>query len=126
RPSPPAPHGPLPTLPAYIFQQARLPTAPQPTGLATNLAVAAVVGLILGVGGVLLADYLDITVRGIEEAERRLDLPVLGAIPELGTAPSQLTGGPTPTRQPRAARRDAGQPRVVRWTPSTHARPAAS
>ena len=90
-PSAPASEGTLPTLPAYIFQQARLPTAPQPTGLATNLAVAAVVGLALGIAGVLLADYLDITVRGIEEAERRLDLPVLGAIPELGPGAVRLS-----------------------------------
>ena len=91
-PTAPASEGTLPTLPAYIFQQARLPTAPEPTGLATNLAVAAVVGLALGIAGVLLADYLDITVRGIEEAERRLDLPVLGAIPELGPGAVRLPG----------------------------------
>lgn len=60
-------------------------------------AAVALVGLALAIGGVLLADYLDITVRGIEEAERRLDLPVLGAIPDLAAAPTGL-----PVARPRA------------------------
>jgi polysaccharide biosynthesis transport protein len=99
-PSAPASEGTLPTLPAYVFEQARLPTVPESTGLATNVAVAGIVGLALGIGIVLLADYLDITVRGIEDAERRLDLPVLGAVPDLG--PVAVSSAPgRPARQQR-------------------------
>ncbi len=101
-PSSPATEGTIPALPAYVFEQARLPTSPEPTGLASNVAVAALVGLALGMGGVLLADYLDITVRGIDEAERRLDLPVLGAIPELAAAPRGLAAPASRARSPRA------------------------
>jgi receptor protein-tyrosine kinase len=101
-PGTPVSEGALPALPAYVFEQARLPTVPEPTGLASNLGVAALVGLALGIGGVLLSDYLDITVRGIEEAERRLDLPVLGAVPELAAAPSGLAASATRTAEPRA------------------------
>ena len=62
----------------------RAAVSPQPTGVVTNVLVAALLGIALGVAGVLLEDYIDITVRGIEDAERRLELPVLGAVPDLG------------------------------------------
>jgi capsular polysaccharide biosynthesis protein len=83
-PTAPTNEGSIPALPAYVFEQARLPLTPQPTGLMTNLLVAALLGLLLGIGVVLLEDYLDITIRGLEDAERRLGLPVLGAVPDLG------------------------------------------
>ena len=97
-PTAPTSEGSIPALPAYVFERARLPVVPQPTGLMTNLLVAALLGLFLGVGVVLLEDYLDITIRGVEDAERRLGLPVLGAVPELGaTASTPLR----PRREPR-------------------------
>lgn len=76
--------GAVPSLPAYIFERARLPVTPEPTGLGIDLAVAAILGFALGVGFALLLDYLDLTARSIEDAERRLELPVLGAIPDFG------------------------------------------
>ena|SRR5438105_15023425 len=97
-PSAPAAEGSIPALPAYIFERARLPVVPESTGLITNLLVAGLVGLALGIGGVLLDDYLDITARSIEDAERRLALPVLGAIPDLG--PATPSGAMRPRREP--------------------------
>jgi succinoglycan biosynthesis transport protein ExoP len=82
--SAPAGEGTVPRLPAYIFERARLPTVPEPTDLIFNAGVAAFIGLIVGIGLVVLLDYLDVTVRGMEDAERRLELPVLGSIPDLG------------------------------------------
>src|SRR5437588_2150085 len=97
-PTAPTSEGSIPALPAYVFERARLPVVPQPTGLMTNLLVAALLGLFLGVGVVLLEDYLGITIPGVEDAERRLGLPVLGAVPELGaTASTPLR----PRREPR-------------------------
>lgn len=76
--------GALPTLPAYVFERASLPTQPNPTNLLFNLVVGLVIGTLTGVGLVLLLDYLDITIRDAHDAEARLELPVLGVIPPLG------------------------------------------
>jgi capsular polysaccharide biosynthesis protein len=94
----PAPEGSVPNLPAYIFEHARLPVTPEPTSLAFNLAVAALLGLVIGIGAVVILDYMDITLRGIEDAERRLELPVLGSIPD------QNRASPARTREPVRAR----------------------
>lgn len=76
-----AAEGTVPSLPAYVFERANLPTVPQGTDLNRNLLVAGVFGAVLAAGIAFLVDYLDITVRGPADAERRLELPVLGAIP---------------------------------------------
>lgn len=76
--------GQVPTLPAYVFAEATLPTKPLPSGLLVNLVIAAVLGAGLGVAMVILVDYLDVTVRSAEEAEERIGLPVLGTIPDFG------------------------------------------
>lgn len=73
--------GAVPSEPAYVFQDAPLPASPLKTGLTRKVLLGAVFGLILSIALVLLLDYLDITVKGPEELERRLDLPVLAAIP---------------------------------------------
>jgi capsular polysaccharide biosynthesis protein len=82
--SPNQAEGALPTLPAYVFQRATLPTEPNATNLLFNLIVGLVIGSLTGVGLVLLLDYLDITVRDAHDAESRLELPVLGVIPPFG------------------------------------------
>jgi len=73
--------GNLPSIPASIFERAQLPTRPSGTSLTKNLVVAALFGLVLSSGLILLAEYLDVTVKSAEDAERRLELPVLGGIP---------------------------------------------
>jgi receptor protein-tyrosine kinase len=80
-PTTPAREGVLPTLPAYVFERAQLPTAPIPLGLTNRLLIAGVLALLVVVGLVFLVEYLDITVRGPADAESRLELPVLGLIP---------------------------------------------
>lgn len=90
--SPNQAEGALPTLPAYVFERATVPTAPNPTNLLFNLAVGLVIGLLTGVGIVLLLDYLDITVHDAHDAEARIELPVLGVIPPFG---EQIPVGPS-------------------------------
>jgi len=46
-----------------------------------NVAIAAVLGVMVGVGLALLQEFLDTTVRSPEEVESVLQLPVLGQIP---------------------------------------------
>lgn len=73
--------GQVPGLPASVFEQAKLPTTPDPSGLARNVVLAALFGLLVSVGVVFLLEYLDLTVKTPAEAERRLGLPVLAVIP---------------------------------------------
>jgi capsular polysaccharide biosynthesis protein len=80
-PSTPATEGSVPSLPAYVFEEAKLPTTALPTGLARNLVLYAVFGFVLAAGTSLLLEYLDLTIKTPSEAERRLELPVLGVIP---------------------------------------------
>jgi capsular polysaccharide biosynthesis protein len=94
----PATEGSVPRVPAYIFEHARLPVTPEPTALALNVAVAGLIGLVIGIGLVVVLDYIDVTIRGMEDAERRLELPVLGSIPDLSRMP------PPRAREPVRAR----------------------
>ena len=86
--------GDVPQLPAYIFQSARLPTVPESSGLVKNLVLAVVLGAGLAVAVTLLLDYLDISIRTPDDAERLIELPVLGVVPSLGTeVPAGVGGG---------------------------------
>ena len=87
-PAQPLGEGDVPRAPAQIFERARRATTPQSTSLVSNLFVAALFGLLLSSGLVLLAEYLDVTVKSPEDAEQRLDLPVLGAVPMLDLDPA--------------------------------------
>jgi capsular polysaccharide biosynthesis protein len=73
--------GTLPTLPAYVFETATLPTAPASNHLLSHLVLGGLLGLVLSVGVVLLLDYIDITVKAPTDIERRVHLPVLGVVP---------------------------------------------
>jgi capsular polysaccharide biosynthesis protein len=76
--------GAVPALPVYTFERARLPDSPDPNALAVNIVIATILGVGLMASGILLADHLDVTVRGYADAERRLRLPVLGVMPRFG------------------------------------------
>lgn len=54
------------------------PIKPRP---ALNMAIALVVGLMIGVGLAFLLEYLDNTIKTEQDVEKLLELPVLGAIP---------------------------------------------
>lgn len=73
--------GELPQLPAYVFERAKLPTLPEPTGLLRRTILGAFFGFVVAAGCVFLLEYLDITVKAPADLERRLELPVLGVIP---------------------------------------------
>ena len=73
--------GQVPSLPASVFERAKLPTTPNPSGLARNAVLAGLFGLLTSIGVVYLLEYLDLTVKTPAEAERRLGLPVLAVIP---------------------------------------------
>jgi len=49
--------------------------------LQKNLAIASMLGLMIGIGLALLLEFLDSTIRRTEDLERLVDRPVLGLIP---------------------------------------------
>lgn len=67
-----------------IINPAFVPTQPVSPNVKTNMLAAAAAGLLLALGGVAVIEYLDDTVRGVEDASRISTLSVLGAIGHLG------------------------------------------
>jgi succinoglycan biosynthesis transport protein ExoP len=67
-----------------IVERARIPT--QPTGLSTALVVltGAIIGAGLAIGGVLVYEHLDESIRTTDEVVQDLMLPVLGGIMKIG------------------------------------------
>ena len=71
----------VPSFPVYLFERAIAPTHAVPNALKRHLELSALFGVLAGAGLALLVEYLDVTVRGEADAQRRLALPVLGVIP---------------------------------------------
>ena len=74
----------MPRLPAYVFERAQLPQAPQPTQQPRTVLLAMMFGFLVSAGLAFLLDYLDLSLRTSADVERLLELPVLGVIPALG------------------------------------------
>lgn len=66
-----------------VIDQAPIPADPFRPVLSKNLAIASVLGLMMGIGLALLLEFLDSTIRRTEDLERLVDRPVLGLIPLL-------------------------------------------
>ncbi|MCE4049565.1 YveK family protein [Bacillus sp. Au-Bac7] len=64
-------------LPLADDQENQSPVSPNPP---LNIAIAAVIGLLIGIGLAFLLEYFDNTVKTEQDVERLLELPVLGAI----------------------------------------------
>lgn len=64
-------------LPLADDQENQSPVSPNPP---LNIAIAGIVGLLLGIGLAFLLEYLDNTVKSEQDIEKLLGLPVLGAI----------------------------------------------
>ena len=67
-----------------IFERAQVPQEPIGPKVLQNTVLAAVVGLMLAGGAAFLIEYLDDSVRGPEDIEQALGLPVLGTIARTG------------------------------------------
>ncbi len=64
-----------------VIDEARVPGGAFHPVLTKNLAIASMLGLMIGVGLALLLEFLDSTIRRTEDIERLVDRPVLGLIP---------------------------------------------
>ncbi|MBI5997579.1 YveK family protein [Clostridium perfringens] len=65
-----------------VIQKPQLPEHPVSPNKKLNILIAFILGLIVGVGVVLLLEYLDNTFKSREELEKTLDLPIIGTIPD--------------------------------------------
>lgn len=69
-----------------ILEPAKLPLAPFAPEKKNILLLAVFMGMILGVGTAILMEYLDMTLKSVEEIEHVLELPILGAVPRMQAA----------------------------------------
>ena len=64
-----------------IIEQARVPGAPFRPNMQRSLLTGLVMGLAVGLGLAMMLEFLDRSIRTIEDIERLVDRPVLGMIP---------------------------------------------
>ena len=64
-----------------ILESVELPKNPVAPNKTMNIALAFILGMMVGFGIVFLLEYLDNTYKNKEQLEKDLDIPVLGVIP---------------------------------------------
>ncbi len=62
---------------------AKVPENPVSPNKMMNIAIATVLGLMVGVGITFVLEFLDRTYKVPTDIERHLGLPILGAIPDI-------------------------------------------
>ncbi|WP_082461080.1 Wzz/FepE/Etk N-terminal domain-containing protein [Psychrobacillus sp. FJAT-21963] len=72
------------------------PVFPKPI---LNMAIAAIIGLMLGVGITFLIEYLDTTVKTEQDVDELLELPILGLISPIPQKESKITREPKITKE---------------------------
>ena len=76
-----------------VLETARANSSPVKPKAMQIAGIALVIGLMLGLGGALLNDWMDQRMRSVEEIRAVLDLPVLGIIPNMpGKQPASERG----------------------------------
>jgi len=63
-----------------IIDVAELPTEPIKPNRKLNIAIAAFIGLMVGIGLVFLIEYMDNTIKTVDDIKKYVDLPVIGTI----------------------------------------------
>lgn len=66
-----------------VVEEATIPTYPISPNIKMNVLVAAAIGLALAVGGIVLMEYLDDTVKTPEDIQRITKLPTIGTIAQI-------------------------------------------
>ena len=72
----------MPQNPAIIWSPAEVPEFPSRPRVAINIILGVLFGGILGIGVAFLIEYLDTSVKTMEDIERYFDLPVLAVVPK--------------------------------------------
>lgn len=86
-----------------------------------NLALALALGLALGVGLAFLLEYVDRSLRSIDQVEKYLGVPALGIIPALETAGTNVYSYGKGARKERKLKA-AGENASIELVPHTHPR----
>ena len=68
--------------PANIWEKAEAAQGPSKPNVPAYMALAAIVGIVVGVGLAFFIEYLDTSVKTMEDVERYLGIPVLAVIPK--------------------------------------------
>ena len=82
------------------------PTVPVSPKTKTNVAIALVLGLMVGGGLAFLLEYLDDSLKTEDDVKRVLDLPVLTLVPNIPSPSAPVPANPARARSS-ASRRDA-------------------
>ncbi|MFC0013762.1 MULTISPECIES: YveK family protein [Allobacillus] len=88
-------------LSAAVVSDDPTPVSPSVT---LNIAIAFVLGLMIGVGLAFLLEYFDTTIKTEEDIEKLLDTPVMGVIPTMN---ANTTGNPSRAKKGRGVRNGA-------------------
>ncbi len=68
--------------PATIYANAEVETRPAKPNIALNLALGGILGLMFGVGLAFFLEYMDTSVKNLDDVEKFLGVPVLAVIPK--------------------------------------------
>lgn len=68
--------------PAIIYAKAEPESRPAKPNVAINLALGAFLGLMFGLGLAFVLEYMDTTVKSLDDVERFLGVPVLAVVPK--------------------------------------------
>jgi capsular exopolysaccharide synthesis family protein len=68
------------------LDKAQLPTRPVSPNMRTNVSLAAIMALVVGIGIIFLLVFLDRSIKSISDATQSAGAPVLGVIPQLTSA----------------------------------------
>ncbi len=72
----------MPVQPVSIINRAELPTGPSSPRVPLNMAVGTLIGLIVGIGLAFFIEYLDTSVKTMDDVETMLGVPVLAIVPK--------------------------------------------
>ena len=71
-----------PVQPVSIINRAELPTSPSSPRVTLNMAIGTLIGLIVGIGLAFFIEYLDTSVKTMDDVETMLGVPVLAIVPK--------------------------------------------
>jgi polysaccharide biosynthesis transport protein len=72
----------MPQSPATIWEKAEVSDYPAKPKVGQNMAIAVALGLVMGIGLAFLIEYLDTSVKNMQDVESALAVPVLAVIPK--------------------------------------------